>query len=293
VRDVSEEARVVSTNPTIQQRELGSRLRELRLEHGLIIEDVAAKLLCSARKIGRLETGDRRPGLRDVRDLCALYNLDRATTNELMELAREAREQVWWTEYEDLKLDPYVGLEQAASSITSFSTFYVPALLQTEDYARGVIKKIAPKMDSDIFRQRVEVRMHRQQILEGDNHLRYRVLMDESALCRPVGGPELMIAQIDKILQIERDGKAAIQIIPFNCGVPAVGDSNFILLEFGDSTSISPLIFIESLTRNQYLQRKIDIERYNEAIGYLRYSALNPRDSVEHMTEMRKRYSKQ
>ena len=86
-----------------------------------------------------------------------------------MDLARGAREQVWWTQYLDLNLDPYLGLEQDTTAITSFTTFYIPALLQTEDYTRAIIGSIAPKMDPDILRQRVEVRMRRQQRLEGDN----------------------------------------------------------------------------------------------------------------------------
>jgi transcriptional regulator with XRE-family HTH domain len=277
-------------NPTVRQRELGRRLREQRLEHGLTVEEVAEKLLCSATKISRLETGTRRPSLRDVRDLCGVYNVDEATTNEFMELARGAREQVWWTQYEDLKLDPYLGLEEVAVAITSFTTFYLPALLQTEDYTREVIKKIAPKMDPDVYRQRVEVRMRRQQVLERDNRPRYRVLLDESVLYRPVGGPALMAAQIDKILQAEREGKATIQILPFEYGVHAAEDSNFVLLEFDDMTSISPMVFVEGLTGNQYVERKAEVDRYREAIDYLRYSALNARDSVEHVRETRKRY---
>lgn len=290
MRDVSEEARVVSVNPTVRQRELGRRLREQRLEHGLTVEEVADKLLCSATKISRLETGTRRPSLRDVRDLVSVYDVDEATTNEFMELARGAREQVWWTQYEDLKLDPYLGLEEVAVAITSFTTFYLPALLQTEDYAREVIKKVAPKMDPDIYRQRVEARMRRQEVLERDNRPRYRVLLDESVLRRPVGGPALMAAQIRKILQAEREGKASIQIIPFDFGVLAAEDSNFVLLEFDDTTSISPTVFVEGLTRNQYLENSADVVRYKEAIDYLRYSALNARDSVEYITEMLKRY---
>lgn len=277
-------------NPTVQQRELGRRLREQRLEHGLTVEEVADKLLCSATKISRLETGARRPSLRDVRDLVGVYNVDEATTNEFIELAKGAREQVWWTQYEDLKLDPYLGLEEVAVAITSFTTFYLPALLQTEDYAREVIKKVAPKMDPDIYRQRVEARMRRQEVLERDNRPRYRVLLDESVLRRPVGRPALMAAQIRKILQAEREGKASIQIIPFDFGVLAAEDSNFVLLEFDDTTSISPTVFVEGLTRNQYLENSADVVRYKEAIDYLRYSALNARDSVEHITEMLKRY---
>ena len=152
-------------SPTVRQRELGRRLKEQRLEHGLTVEEVAEKLTCSATKISRLETGTRRPSLRDVRDLCDLYDVGKATADELMQLGRGAREQVWWTQYEDLKLDPYLGLEEVATAITSFTTFYLPALLQTEEYAREVIKTIAPKMNPDIYRQRVEIRMRRQEVL--------------------------------------------------------------------------------------------------------------------------------
>jgi len=219
-----------------------------------------------------------------------MYNVDAATTGEFMELATGAREQVWWTQYEDLNLDPYLGLEQVATAITSFTAFYLPALLQTEEYTREVIKKIAPRMDPDIYRQRIEVRMRRQEVLERDNRPCYRVLLDESVLCRPVGGPALMTAQIDKILQTEREGKATIQLVPFDLGVLPAEDSNFVLLEFDDETSISPTVFVEGLTRNQYLENSADVVRYKEAIDCLRYSALNAHDSAEHITEMRRRY---
>ncbi len=99
-----------------------------------------------------------------------------------------------------------------------------------------------------------------------------------------------MAAQIKKILQAEREGKASIQIIPFEYGVLAAEDSNFVLLEFDDTTSISPTVFVEGLTRNQYLEHSADVVRYREAIDYLRDSGLNTRDSVDHMTEMLKRY---
>src|SRR6266436_6509417 len=129
---------VTGTSPTVRQRELGKRLRELRGQHELTVEDVGERLLCSATKISRLETGARPPSLRDVRDLCALYEVDTANSAELMSLARGAREQTWWTQYNDLKLDPYLGFEQDAVAITSYTTYVFPALLQTEDYARTV-----------------------------------------------------------------------------------------------------------------------------------------------------------
>ena len=277
-------------SPTVRQRELGKRLRELRNQHGLSVEDVAEKLLCSATKVSRLETGSRRASLRDVRDLCSLYDLDDSTSAELMDLARGTREQGWWTQYEDLKLDPYLGLEQIATSITSFTTYYVPALLQTEEYTQEVIKAIAPRMEPGIHRQRVEVRMRRQQVLNGDNRPRYRVLLDEAVLHRRVGAAELMVAQLDKILEAERDAKVTIQVIPFDAGIHAAQDSNFVLLEFGEGVDMSPMVFIEGLTHNQYLESNTDIARYREAIDYLLDSALDSHESVQRVAKLRQFY---
>jgi len=281
---------VTGTSPTVRQRELGKRLRELRSQHDLTVEDIAEKLLCSATKVSRLETGVRRPSLRDVRDLCVLYGVDEATSTELMSLARGAREQGWWTRYEDLKLDPYIGLEQEAIAITCYSMYYMPALLQTEDYARIIIKAIAPKMDPAIHQQRVEARMRRQQLLDAANPPRYRVLLDEAALHRRVGGATLMAAQLGKLVEAVRNDKATIQVIPFEAGAHAAADGFFVLLEFEEDSNLSPVVFIEGLTGNQYIERRADTARYREAVEYLRDSALSPRDSISLVIERKRAY---
>lgn len=277
---------MTGTSPTVRQRELGARLRKLRTDLSLTVEDVGEKLLCSATKISRMETGARRPSLRDVRDLCGLYGVDEPTSAELMALAREAREQGWWMQYGDLAVGAYIGLEEAATSITCYTMYYVPALLQTEEYARAIIKAIAPKMDPKIHQERVEVRLRRQRLLDRDSPPNYRVLLDEAVLHRRVGSSAVMVAQLDKVLKLERDGKATVQVIPFEVGAHAAQDSNFVLLEFDEP--LPPVVFIEGLTNHQYQERKADLARYREAIENLRDSALSPRDSVLLMTEMRK-----
>src|SRR6266700_3062868 len=192
-------------SPTVRQRELGQRLRELRHGLGLTVEDVAGQLLCSATKISRIETGTRRASLRDVRDLCRIYGVtDEAAAASLMDLARQAREPGWWTQYDDLHLSPYIGLEQEATAITYFSMYFVPGLLQTEDYARAIIRGMAPKIEQKIFEQRVEARLRRQQLLEQENPPRVRALLDEAVLHRQVGGKAVMRAQLDKILEVAR-----------------------------------------------------------------------------------------
>lgn len=282
---------MTGTSPTVRQRELGKRLRDLRNQHGLTVEEVGEKLLCSATKISRLETGARRPSLRDVRDLCGIYGVDELTSNELMSLARGAREPGWWTKYDDLNLYPYIGLEQAAVTITSYTMYYIPALLQTEAYARAIIKAIARKIDPDIHQQRVEARLQRQQLLEPDNRPRYRVLLDEAVLLRRVGGPTLMAAQLDKILESAQTGRVTVQVIPFDIGAHAAQDSNFVLFEFAEDSNMSPVVFVEGLASHQYYERKADIVRYREALEYLRDAALSPRDSLERVRATRESYS--
>jgi transcriptional regulator with XRE-family HTH domain len=282
---------VSGTSPTARQRELGTRLRGLRNEHGMTVEEVAAKLLCPATKISRLETAARRPSLRDVRDLCALYEVDKPTAAELMSLAREARERGWWTEYEDLDLDPLIGLEQEATAITCYSINYIPGLLQTRDYAAGIIRTVAPKMESQIVQQRTEARMRRQQLLEVDNRPRYHVVLDEAVMHRGVGGPALMVAQLDKILETVRSDKAIVQVIPFTAGAYAAADGYFVLLDFEEDSNLWPMVFIEGLAGNQYLQHRDDIARYRETIEYLRGRALSKSDSVKLMIKMRKSYA--
>jgi transcriptional regulator with XRE-family HTH domain len=281
----------VGAGPTVRQRQLGMRLRAIRREKNLSVEAVAKELDCSPSKISRLETATRPPNWRDVRDLCALYRLDEATSAELVELAREAKEQGWWKAFPDvgLQLVPYIGLEQDASSITSFAAFYVPALLQTAEYARAMISGIAPRMSPDVLTDRVAVRLRRQDILDRDTPLRYRVFIDESVLHRPTGGPGVMIAQIDKILGLIDEKKVTAQIVPFDVGVLATQDSNFVLLEF-DNRDLSPVVFVEGLQNGQLFEKEADVARYRESIDYLRDSALNPAATQARFIQLRKRY---
>jgi transcriptional regulator with XRE-family HTH domain len=288
---------VAGASPAIRQRELGFRLRKLRTDRGLTVEEVGSKLLCSATKISRAETGARRASLRDVRDLCLLYGVDAATTDELMNLAREARQAGWWTQYDDLKdCFPFIGMEQDATSITCFGMYFVPALLQTADYARAIIRGIVPAIGDDVLERRVEVRLRRQELLRRPKPLRYRALIDEAVLHRAVGGPAVMRAQLEKLLRLpgehgehgehgeEGEGRVTVQVIPFEAGAYAAADSNFDYLEF-DVPGLPDLVYIEGLARGTYLDRPADLERYREALGYLRGTALSPRESRRKIEE--------
>lgn len=282
---------MAEVSPTVRQRELGMRLRELRNSQDLTVEEVAEKLLCSASKISRAETGARKPTLRDVRDLCQLYNVGPAESAQLMELAREARQPGWWTQYDDLRISQLIGLEQEATAITCFGMLFVPALLQTRDYAAAIIKGISPKIRPEILQQRVEARMRRQQILERPVPPRYRALLDESVLRRQVGGATVMKDQLGKILQLVREEKATVQVIPFGVGIYPAMDSNVQFLEFAGS-SLPSVVFVEGLTSELYLEKPAELARYAESIEDTRDTALSPRDSASLIEQIRDGASK-
>ena len=274
-------------SPTVRQRELGLRLRELRTAKNLTVEMVAKELLCSPTKISRAETGVRRATLRDVRDLCGIYEVDAETAAELMELARDAYKPGWWTKYDDLRIVPFIGMEQSATAITSFGMYFLPGLLQTEGYARAVIKGIAPKIAEKILDQRVEARMERQKLLHRPTPPKYRVLLDEAVLRRHIGGPAVMRKQLDHILVAHARRKRRRSRSSRTRPAPTAPATATSRTWNSVGTKLPDLVYVETLVSQLYIERPDEVDRYSEALDYLRDSALNPRDSAKKIEEIR------
>jgi len=273
-------------SPTVRQRELVARLRQLRTGLGLTVEDAAARSPCSAATIREIESGAHRPSTHEVRDLCRAYRLGEPETVALVDLARQAHEPSWWTHYEDLKLSPYIDLEHGAAAITAFSMYWVPALMQTESYARAMITGIARRIEPPILQYRTEARLRRQDLLGRERPPSYRALVDEAVLHRRVGGASVMAQQLDKMLKLARDGKATLQVVPFAGGAHASADSNFEFLEFADA-ALPAVVFVEGLYSNSYQERTEEVDRYREAIEYLGEQSLSPQDSLDLIADLK------
>jgi transcriptional regulator with XRE-family HTH domain len=278
---------VAERSPTLRRRELASRLRELRKQAGLTVEDVARELLCSPPKISRIETGTRGASLRDVRDLCRLYRVSDSEQARLMTIAREAKQQGWWNKFDDLGIESLIGLETEAKRISGHDASVVPWAFQTEQYARAVIKGVLPRMDDRILDERVTARMIRQEILGSPEPPYLWSLIDESALHRAIGGNGVMREQFDKILEVAAASNVTVQVVPFEAGAQPGLDNTFMLLEF-DSSVQSPVVFVENLAGYLYLERDAEIERYREALEHMRACALSPANSVKYIEKIRK-----
>ena len=278
---------MVERSPTLRRRELANRLRELRKQSGLTVDEVARQLLCSSPKISRIETGTRSPTLRDVRDLCVLYKVSEAEQARLMTIARESKQHGWWNKFDDLAIEPLIGLEIEAKQISSYESCIVPWAFQTEQYARAVIRGIAPRMDDRVLEERVTARMTRQELLRTADPPYLWSLIDESALRRAVGGGSVMREQLSKILEVAATPNVTMQIVPFDAGAHPGMDNTFTLLEF-DSSVQPPVAYVENLAGTLYLERRPDIIRYREALEHLRACALSPANSVNCVKEVQK-----
>jgi Domain of unknown function (DUF5753)/Helix-turn-helix domain len=267
------------TNPTLRRRELGFLLRKLRNDRRLGVDEVTARLLFSATKLSRLETGRAGASPRDIRDLLDLYGVtDLAERERLMSLAREGKQRAWWQEY-DLAYGSYVGLEAEAVAISDYNSDVVTGLLQVESYARAMLEASEPPLDRTAIEQRVEARIKRQDLLHRDDGPSFHCVVDEGALRRPVGGPAVMRHQLERIIDVARLPKVTFQIIPLALGAHPALDSNFVILEF-EGAMVNDVVYVEGLVGNIYLEAAADLQRYRQVFSKLHSVALSREESV-------------
>lgn len=266
--------------PTVRRRRLASELRRLREAADLTIDEVGEKLECSASKISRIETGHVGVTPRDVRDMLELYGISGDAQDALVQLAREARRRGWWHAYNEVFTGAFVGLEADASSLRAFQALLVPGLLQTDSYARAVIKAMRPDADETEVARRVAARMARQQLLTDPAPPEYWAVIDEAVLHRSVGGPEVMGEQLARLREVAELPHVTIQVVPFATGAHSGMEGPFLILSFPEQAD-PDVVYVDSTPTGLYLEAVADVHRYALMFDHLRATALKPDDSRE------------
>ena len=273
-----------AASPAVRRRELGVLLRELRLEHGMTVEQVAEHLLCSPGKVSRMESAFRSGTVRDVRDLCGLYGIPERQRDHLMLLARESKQQGWWQSYKQVHFEKYIGLESGAASMKVYESAIIPGLLQTEAYMRAMHHAGVPVISPERIEELIEVRLIRQRILTRPDPPSCWWIIDEAALCRPVGGPEVMRSQLEHMIELSGLPNVTLQIIPFAAGAhPAMGDK-FVILEFAEP--VPGIVYTEGLVGWTYIEQPSELRRYQRVLESLLTLALGVEDSIQFITKM-------
>jgi len=270
---------------TVLRMLLGAQLRRLREAVGIPAEKAGYEIRASRSKISRMETGRVGLKVRDVEDLLTLYGvLDEQQRAKIITLARRSREPEWWAKYNDILPDwfeTYLGLESAAASIRSFEMQFVPGLFQTEDYARTIIRADHPEEDDTEITRRVELRMARQAILKRPvNPPALEVALRESVLRCPVGGTEIMAAQLDRLAGAAGLPNVSMRVVPFSAGFHlGMLTGGFTLLRFplnGSGTETEPdTVYSDSFTGAIYLDKPGELARYSRAFAEIWETSLD------------------
>jgi len=267
--------------PTVRLRRLAAELRRLRQEAGLAQNEVTEKTDLNLATLYRIETAKTKPQLRTLNALLDLYGVTGSRRADLVLLQKEARQRGWLHSFEANLSDQYtalISLESEAEQVINYESLFIPGLLQTEDYARAVIRAVPPTATEAQVEDRVAARLQRQALLEGDIPLRLWAILDQAALYRTVGSNAIMRDQLAHLAQQAQRPHVTIQVIPFSAGAHSGMLGSFIVLKFAPENS--DVIYIDSMAGDLFLEKETDIRRYNDMCEHLRAIALSPADTV-------------
>lgn len=273
-----------TTGSTVPRRQLGRYLRDLRQQQRLTVRSAADRLEWSEAKIWRIETGQVSLRSLDVEAMCKIYGAPPDLTQALMGLAKETKARGWWHSYGDVipeGFDVYIGLEEAASNISWYESELIPGLLQTGRYARALIEADNPGVADEEITRRVQLRIERQTLVTRVTAApELKVVLNEAIIRRPVGGAEVMAAQIKRLLDDSDLPNMALRIMPFSAGLHhGIMSGPFVILRFplnGDGKATEPpTVYVDGFTGALYLDKQAEIDRYTMAFTDIWSAALS------------------
>ncbi|GAA4916002.1 helix-turn-helix protein [Stackebrandtia albiflava] len=265
-------------SPTIRRRQLGVELRRLREEAGMTGPQLAARMEWDPGKVYRLEGGRQGIKPRELREL--LRELGVTADGEVSHyaaMARDGKKPGWWSVYGQVSktYDTYIGIETSANEIRCWEPLLVNGLLQTEAYARAVIRGTAPDLPTAEVERQIQLRLARQERLAD---VRLWMVIDESILHRIVGGAEVMKEQLSLLVNPPYR-QVSLQVMPFAEGAHPGTRGGFTILTLADGTAT----YVETPAGEIYPEGQY-ADACNVAFGQLLARALSP-DRSRHLIE--------
>ncbi|GAA2344973.1 transcriptional regulator [Streptomyces violaceusniger] len=203
----------MSESPAILRRVLAKHLHMLRERAGRSFAQAAGRLGVHHTTIRRMEQGlGRPPRPPDLRELLSFYGADAGEVSALVDLAERASGRNWWDEYSlSESMADCVMLEGGAERIRAYAPWEVPALLQTEDYARALGSGPDPDRWLDLLKRR-------QAVLDDDAGPLLWAVIDEPVLHWQVGSPGIMADQLTHLLEMAARPRVDLRVVPFAAG---------------------------------------------------------------------------
>jgi hypothetical protein len=274
-------------SPTVRRRQLGMELRRLREAAGRSQEDAGRWLDIPATAISKMETGKQRVTSAYLKLLLQLYDVGSPHAEALERVRRESSQRGWWAAYGDTVpkwFADYVGMETAAAEVWTYEAEFVPGLLQVPQYTEAVTAATNPAIAPDQIRRFGEVRAARQQRLTSDDPLTLRAVINEAALRREVGGPDVMRAQARRLAEAARLPNVTVQILPFSIGAHPAMLGAFTALRFPEEPMNT--VYVELDGAALYLEAPPAVRRYADTFERLTHLALDADSTVELLTQI-------
>jgi transcriptional regulator with XRE-family HTH domain len=281
---IQEQAMSSVTGPVVPRRRLAAELRRLRAEAGLTLDAVADELMISRSKLSRLEKGQGSPQGRDVRDLIRLYGIEGSELSEtMMRWVRAARRQGWWNDYSYTSsgamtgMDAHIAYESEASVARVYTIPFLPALLQTPDYARALYQSMEPWRDRAEIDQLVQLRSGRQRLLtdRDDAPLQLIAISHECCLRQVVGSTTIMREQLRALDASFERANIDLRILPFSAPPTFTSTCMFAYFEFGDALD-RDVVHVETHAGFRYIESTEQVAQYRRHYDDLMRRALPP-----------------
>jgi Domain of unknown function (DUF5753)/Helix-turn-helix domain len=271
--------------PALARIRLSSHLRALRNERPAA--DVARAMHWSLSKLNRIENSKVTIQPVEVQALVAHYGVDdRAEVDRLIGLSLASRQRMWWRD-QHLPEDflNFIAFENDAAHVYGYQATFVPPLLQTHEYALAVTASAMrrPVDDPEVVNV-VNIRLKRQETLRerlaGDFPPSISQAVDESVLMRPVGGAEVMAAQLDHLIEWNRLPTVHTVVVPLRIGAhPGLGGT-FELLTFSEDADLD-VAFLESQANDVLLTDKEETAIFREIMDDLLASGVSLADAID------------
>ncbi|MEV4557563.1 helix-turn-helix transcriptional regulator [Kitasatospora sp. NPDC049285] len=275
---------------TARRIQLGAQLRRLREARGVTREDAGYSIRASESKISRMELGRVGFKQRDVADLLTLYGVqDEESRAALLGLVGETNAPAWWHGYGDVIpqwFQTYLNLEDAANLVRSYEVQFVPGLLQTPEYVHAVMRAGSPGVPEEEIERRAAVRLRRQvRFLAEGTTARLELIVDETALRRPRGGPEVMRGQLARLAELSLRETISLRVLPLGMGALAADSGAFTVLAFPEP-DLSDVVYVEQFTTAMYLDKAVEVAEYNAALEKVSAAALSEEETRALLAEI-------
>ncbi|WDZ85996.1 helix-turn-helix domain-containing protein [Micromonospora cathayae] len=251
---------------TLRAQWIGQQLRDMRERARLTLKDVGDYLNRNASTVSRMESGIVPPRVPEVLaylDLCGVD--DPRRREDLKTMAQDAWQKGWWDGFSANvagSLIDWIWLESRATEIRSFQLVVVPGLLQIRSYAEALIRAWDESAADEQVSRFVDVRMKRQRRLEEGEPVYFSAVIDEGALRRTVGGPEVMRQQLAHLRMLAGWPNVEIMILPAQAGAHASPDGGFDVFRMrrpypptGCIGTAAGTIVVEGTTAESLMQR--------------------------------------